>query len=223
MIRDLNEISDGKIYGVNDMVRAACNDCAGCHACCEGMGESIVLDPYDVWRLSGGLGMNFAELTAGPLQLHMTDGLILPVIAMMGEKERCAFLDEKGRCGIHEYRPGLCRVFPLGRIYEDGKIRYFLQTGACAKSGRTKIKVGRWLDTPEYGKNEAFLLEWHSFRKELGIRLARLQESPAMKEIELYVLAQFFIKLCEARDDFYPQFRERLKQAQTFLADMELD
>ena len=47
MLRDLQEISDGKIYGCNDMVRAACGDCAGCHACCEKMGTSIVLDPCD--------------------------------------------------------------------------------------------------------------------------------------------------------------------------------
>ena len=49
MLRDLQEISDGKIYGCNDMVRAACGDCAGCHACCEKMGTSIVLDPCDIW------------------------------------------------------------------------------------------------------------------------------------------------------------------------------
>ena len=30
MNKNLEEISDGKRYGLNDMVRAACNDCAGC-------------------------------------------------------------------------------------------------------------------------------------------------------------------------------------------------
>ena len=47
MIRevDLQEISDGKLYTANDLVKAGCNDCAGCSACCRGMGNSIVLDP----------------------------------------------------------------------------------------------------------------------------------------------------------------------------------
>ena len=45
MNKNLEEISDGKRYGLNDMVRAACNDCAGCSSCCEDMGESIILDP----------------------------------------------------------------------------------------------------------------------------------------------------------------------------------
>ncbi|MBD8992317.1 MAG: YkgJ family cysteine cluster protein, partial [Blautia sp.] len=41
----LEEISDGRLYELNDMVKADCQDCAGCHDCCEGMGDSVVLDP----------------------------------------------------------------------------------------------------------------------------------------------------------------------------------
>lgn len=56
MIRevDLQEISDGKLYTANDLVKAGCNDCAGCSACCRGMGNSIVLDPLDMHRLCQG-------------------------------------------------------------------------------------------------------------------------------------------------------------------------
>lgn len=45
---DLSERTDGRLYTKNDMVKAGCNDCKGCSACCHGMGESIVLDPYDI-------------------------------------------------------------------------------------------------------------------------------------------------------------------------------
>ena len=54
MNKNLEEISDGKRYGLNDMVRAACNDCAGCSSCCEDMGESIILDPLDIYELIKG-------------------------------------------------------------------------------------------------------------------------------------------------------------------------
>lgn len=69
MLQDITEISDGKIYGVNDMVKAACNDCAGCHSCCEGMGDTILPDPYDVWRLTLGLGKSFQELLDREVEL----------------------------------------------------------------------------------------------------------------------------------------------------------
>ena len=44
----LEEISDGKLYDSNDMVKADCHDCEGCCDCCQGMGDSVLLDPYDV-------------------------------------------------------------------------------------------------------------------------------------------------------------------------------
>ena len=50
---DFNEISDGKFYQSQDMVRADCGGCKGCSDCCHGMGKSVILDPYDAWRLSG--------------------------------------------------------------------------------------------------------------------------------------------------------------------------
>ena len=98
MLRDLQEISDGKIYGCNDMVRAACGDCAGCHACCEKMGTSIVLDPCDIWRLTTVTGKNFEQLLADTIELQVVDGVILPNLRMDGEKEQCVFLNEQGRC-----------------------------------------------------------------------------------------------------------------------------
>lgn len=56
----LEDISDGKLYTANDLVKADCHDCEGCSACCRGM-ASIVLDPYDVWQLCMGLGKTFVN------------------------------------------------------------------------------------------------------------------------------------------------------------------
>ena len=60
----LEEISDGRLYEANDMVKADCQDCKGCFDCCTGMGDSVVLDPLDVWRLSQGLGLSVDQLLA---------------------------------------------------------------------------------------------------------------------------------------------------------------
>ena len=51
----LEEISDGRLYGPNDLVKADCGDCRGCSDCCHGMGSSVILDPMDVYRLTGEL------------------------------------------------------------------------------------------------------------------------------------------------------------------------
>ena len=77
---DMNEISDGNLYGLNDMVKADCNDCKGCSSCCQGMGQSIMLDPLDIYNLTTNLHVSFEELLAEAVELNVVEGVILPNI-----------------------------------------------------------------------------------------------------------------------------------------------
>lgn len=208
----MEDISDGKRYGINDMVKAGCNDCKGCSACCQGMGNSIVLDPLDIYRLTTGLNCRFEDLLADKLDLNVVEGIILPNLKMAGKQESCAFLNEEGRCSIHEIRPGICRIFPLGRIYENDGFQYFLQVNECKKQNRTKVKVKKWIDTPELEKNEMFINEWHYFLKKTGRKLPQLPEE-TVKQINMYILNVFFVTLYEKGRDFYEQFAERMNSA----------
>ncbi len=212
MIRNvaLEEISDGKLYGLNDMVRAGCDECKDCCSCCEGMGQSVTIDPYDMHRMLSGLKKSAGQLLAAELELNVTDGIILPNLKMEGEKERCAFLDPKGRCSIHQYRPGICRLFPLGRYYEENGFRYFLQVHECKKENRTKVKVRKWIDTPEPVKYEKYILDWHNFLA--GLR--KLLNHENAKEISMYVLTSFFLEPYGEDEDFYGQFYGRMLAAQ---------
>ena len=115
---DLKKISDGKLYTNKDMVKAGCGECQGCSDCCRGMGNSIFLDPMDIYRLTTGLECTFEDLLSTCVELQVVDGFIQPNMKMTGKEEQCPFLNEKGRCNIHAIRPGICRLFPLGRCYD---------------------------------------------------------------------------------------------------------
>ncbi len=217
MNRNLDEISDGKIYELNDMVRAACNDCEGCHFCCEDMGESIVLDPFDIYQMRKGLGATFEQLLNDKIELHVVDGMILPNLKMSETTNCCAFLNEEGRCSIHPFRPGICKLFPLGRIYEDGKLTYFLQTDGCKKENRSKIKVSKWLDTPELKKNQQYLIDWHAFRKQMEAIISDTQDENTIKTITMFLLNTFFVNPYDVENDFYAQFYERMNKIKSAL------
>lgn len=206
----MEEISDGKLYGPEDMVRAGCGDCAGCSACCRGMGNSVIVDPLDIYRLNilGKVGMN--ELFSGYLEFHVEDGVILPHLKMAGEEEACGFLDDSGRCRIHPFRPGLCRLFPLGRFYEDGGFRYFLQVNECRRTSRSKVKVKRFIDTPDLEENERFVTDWHYFLLDVQEFLKKGAGQEKAKEINMKLLQIFFLTPYSGDRDFYEQFRERL-------------
>ncbi len=210
MQRDLEEISDGKIYGWNDMVRVGCGDCAGCSSCCEDMEDTVRLDPFDAFALMKGLQKSFEELMQQHVELGVDEGMILPHLKTAGG---CTFLNEEKRCSVHAFRPGICRLFPLGRIYEGGKVSYILQVGECEKTNRSKVKVGKWLAIADRERYEKFTLTWYRLRKEAQAVISVQQDEELVRTLNMFLLHQFYLKPYDLEADFYEQFSARLEQA----------
>ena len=209
---DINEISDGKLYTANDMVRAGCDGCKGCSACCTGMGDTVVLDPLDIYRLTAHLQCTFEQLLATEkVALGVVDGIILPHLNMDGDSEKCGFLDENGRCSVHAARPGICRLFPLGRIYEECGFKYFLQVYECPKNNKSKVKVKQWLDVPEIKDYEKYIWDWHCMLKKCEEYLVTGGENMA-KQISMYILNEFYIKSYDKQTSIYQQIDMKIKE-----------
>lgn len=208
---DIKEISDGKLYTANDMVKTDCHDCIGCSDCCRGMGNSILLDPMDIWRLTANLKTDFNALLEKYVELGMVDGLILPNLKLAGDGESCSFLNEQGRCSIHSFRPGICRLFPLGRIYDENGFSYFLQVHECPKTDKTKIKVKKWLGISDIKSYEKYILDWHNFVNKCEEALEQLEDGQR-KTLTLYILKTFY-QTTYPETDFYTEFYQRLENA----------
>ncbi len=171
-----------------------------------------MLDPWDIWKLETNLKETFGGLLRDKIELHVEEGLILPHLKMQGAEERCGFLNQEGRCGIHAFRPGLCRLFPLGRAYEGQTLQYFLLENACP-NGRTKVRVRKWLDIEDCRNYTAFLIRWHDLRKRLQEEFAEKEaaEPDFMKEQNMRFL-HIFYEEPYGPEDFYGQFEERFNR-----------
>lgn len=214
---DLNEISDGRLYTSNDMVKIGCNDCAGCSECCRTVEDTILLDPYDIYQLEQALQTGFEGLMAEYLDLRVVDGLIQPHLKMRPE-EGCALLNEEGRCTIHDHRPGFCRMFPMGRIYQEQGFQYFLQVHECSYPNKTKVKLRKWLGIPSLDTYERYIEQWHEFVQEQVKTVENTENQEIIKKLNLYLLNQFYVNPYEADKDFYPQFYKRLEEAKPVTA-----
>ena len=215
---DLNEISDGKLYTSNDMVKADCYECQGCSACCRGMGKSIILDPIDLFHLKQATGKDFAGLLNQEIELNVVDGMILPNLKMDPKTDACPFLDENERCGIHAFRSGICRLFPLGRLYEEEGFRYFLLTKECKKENRGKVKVKKWLGITNLKAYEQYISDWHQFLLTFVESIGEL-EKENIQILTTYILRLFYQTPYEAEDDgsFYQEFYQRREQVRKTL------
>ena len=79
--------------------------CHACNRCCRH--KTIQVNPYELARLSRGLGLPVAEVVE-----RYTDG---GVHLRQREDGNCVFLGPAG-CSVHGDRPLVCRLYPLGRI-----------------------------------------------------------------------------------------------------------
>ncbi len=220
-----------RLYTAKDMAKIGCNGCQGCSYCCQEMGESVILTPFDICELTRNLGKSFDELMEDKIELYMTDGMVMPNLKMAkgtkvyGDKEVCGFLNDEGRCSIHAFRPGLCRLFPLGRNYEVRQVKtkdgvrevkgfqYFIVKDSCPRMNGTKVKIEKWLEIPNLKKNEEFITKWHYFCRDFQEEMQALLdagEDEKVKKRNLAMLELFYRKPYGEERDFYEEFEERM-------------
>lgn len=217
MIRNigLEDISDGRLYSENDLVRTDTNNCSGCKKiCCIGMGKTIVLDPYDCFRLTSGTGKAFEALVNDNIELNVVDGCILPNIKMQDKTNACSFLNTDNMCSIHRYRPGICRMFPLGRYWEDDEhFHYILQKGECNKDNLTKIKVKKWLGISDTERYNDYIIRWHKYLKKIQRSMKDLSQEE-IRTLNLYNLKTFYMKAYVSEDTFFDEVKERINMSE---------
>ena len=210
-INILEEISDGKLYDIEDRVKADTCGCEGCNDCCCDVGELVVLTPFDIYEMVNYLGVGFDELLGNQIKLRENNKILLPYLNMQDDsKKRCSFLNEEDRCTIHAKRPNICRLFPLGRVYKDDDFKYFLQVGNCSKENLNDVKVKKWVGIENYDENKKFILDWYKLIKALTFRLKFVMDENEIKEINEILLDEFYRIKIDEEENFYSVFTEKL-------------
>ena len=85
----------------------------------------------------------------------------------------------------------------------------------CPKENKTKVKVRRWLDTPELGKYEAFTTEWHYYLKKKQNAARESEDDAFRQQISMNILKLFYLLPYDGNTDFYTQFAARMELADT--------
>lgn len=216
MINDLQTISDGHLYSEKDMAPLACNECRGCHDCCVNMDQSITLDPYDIYLLTSNLGLSFEEMMQkAMIEFHVDEGLLLPNLKMvpksldMKRPPECYFLNEQGRCSVHTFRPGICRLFPLGRNFEGDKLSYFVLKDACSIEKRDKVVISKWLGYEDQANYRQFVETWHAVRRQIRELVLSTEDEQYANAITTGFIKLFY--LMPYKDNFFDEFKQRLE------------
>jgi Fe-S-cluster containining protein len=113
MIETEGELS-GRRLSPSDAFPFRCHPGLACfNTCCRNKRLSLL--PYDVLRLSRGLGCRSDEFLANHSVLEIESSSGWPTLRLkLAADGRCPFVGDAG-CGVYLHRPTCCRIYPLAR------------------------------------------------------------------------------------------------------------
>ena len=191
-IEDLDTITDGCTYYLEDFVNADPNGCDNCHACCLGVSDYVAINPFDFYQMLKGSRKTFEVLMADNLICVEEQKLSLPFLKTHGEEEHCSFLNSEGRCSIHSTRPDICRLFPLARVYDTDGFHYTLQVNACIKPELDSVMVQSHIQIKLPKEYTAFIWSWYLVIKALRFRLKFVRGEEDLKAVQELFWTSFY-------------------------------
>ena len=198
MIREISKklISPDRLMCADDEAAVGCRNCEGCGECCKGRGSSVTLDSWDIKMLKRAFEKSFQQLiNAGFITLEPVNDVVLPILGKKEGSDECVFMGADGRCSIHVIRPGICRLFPLARIYhKDGSFSYFLQEGECPYLDGSKVKISDWIGLKNIEGYEKAVREYHDRLTALRKACSETEDEDELVRLKRQFLIDNFVK-----------------------------
>ncbi|HWR73186.1 MAG TPA: YkgJ family cysteine cluster protein [Nitrospirota bacterium] len=138
--------SDAVPLADSDPVQLSCGT-EGCGSTCCKNGPHIILNPYEISLICPAAGISYEDF----LDIVETDRVNGFPLIMLPRDPVCHFWTGTG-CSVYAARPLACRLFPLGRVFDDGRSHIILPgrnvcAGLAAAPDRTLADYLREQDT----------------------------------------------------------------------------
>ena len=170
--------------------------CTQCGKCCKNR-EDILLNPYDLHRVSQALGIPHDQVVSHYCTVYIGDSSRFPCVLLtpIGPEKTCPLL-KGNKCSVHKGKPTVCALYPLGRATrmerkKDGSVStadgggmfYFLNGAACGKNDEEHT-VEEWLSEFDLQESEEWFLLWSEVLGDLAPRLMELEKKLSPKLME---------------------------------------
>lgn len=132
-------------------------ECSMCGSCCRQRAEPVIINGPDLFRIAKALQLSPAEAAQEYTTWNIGGSSHLPVLTLRERLDGSCRLLRKGRCTVHQNKPAVCALFPLGRIYDPVKDRFqYFKNNFCNRAKRGSAAktwtLEEWLD--EFGLRE---------------------------------------------------------------------
>lgn len=219
------ELYLNSIIGIDDTF---CFNCTQCGKCCIHR-EDILLSPKDLFYISKKLQLSPSQVIAQYCENYIGSNSRFPIVRLKprGTIRRCPMLKDN-KCIIHDAKPAVCAMFPIGRyISKDAKqpdwettpeIQYVYIDPECGDNAKTHT-VREWLASFEISSNDDFFISWTTAELDISSILQQLEEklsSYGMLLIWSTIFTHLYLQY-NTNEDFMTQFQNNLDQIMPFI------
>ena len=91
--------------------------CRRCGKCCKNQ-DTILFNARDIYNIAKKLGKTTMQVIEECAEVYIGNSSRLPMVHMVpvGRQRRCPLLLDDGRCSVHDCKPTVCALYPLGRV-----------------------------------------------------------------------------------------------------------
>jgi len=230
----MHEILDNIENNALDMDDTFQFRCRGCGKCCKNR-EDILLTARDLFSIAAHLGRAIDYIVSRYCEVYIGGSSRLPIIRLKpsGPEKSCPFLRDK-RCIVHNAKPVVCALFPLGRattmentdngveIPVNIRPRYFIQPAPCGTPDQTHT-VRSWLEQFGLPVVDDFYALWTESITTIGEFIHGMEAKKLSNDtMELFwnaALLGLYINY-DVSKELVPQFRENTAKLMSVFADI---
>lgn len=165
--------------------------CRRCGKCCVHQ-HTILLTVRDLYNIAKKQGRPIKDVICDYTEIYIGQNSRLPVVHLLsnGKNDSCPLLVD-GRCSVHDCKPAVCALYPLGRVIKyhydeesgarkESTVHYIINDVTCGSAKRVNT-VRSWLARSGIQEHDDFYLLWNETTAEL-CQAVREMEKAGVKE-----------------------------------------
>lgn len=195
--------------------------CRRCGKCCIHQ-DTILLKAKDIFNIAKKQGRTMRDVIKAYTEVYIGRNSRVPVVHLLsnGPKGACPLLVD-GRCSVHDCKPDVCALFPLGRTIinkpddeaangeEQLKVRYIINDYNCGSAKRVNT-VRSWLARFGIPEHDEYFILWNKVIFALTPAIQKLEDGDfpveGLRTIWRTIFAAMYLDY-DMEQEFMPQFQ----------------
>ena len=186
-------------------------ECKMCGDCCRKRKEPIIISGLDAFYIAKALDMEMPALFNKILNVEVGYTSKMPTVYLQERLDGSCRLLRNGRCMVQDNKPIVCRLYPIGRLFNGKEFVYFNQHSSCGGK-ETPITLREWLNAFNIPEDD---IEGKTYMKVFGeatLYMQTLKKETDKQEFYKDLFLAFFIQY-----DIEKSFLENFNENKAFL------